>query len=125
MNSTCETARDESRRFLISKNLVHAEQEQVMEIGVVSRKKGKLTFAKANYSQLPTRRLREDKIKRKMRIKSREKYLMLEQKSGHPNMSALTVQLSSYGCELVTALAKIQGVNYVLNKVLIYKPIDR
>lgn len=37
-------------------------------------------------------------------------------------MSALTVQLSSYGCELVTALAKIQGVNYVLNKVLIYKP---
>lgn len=71
MNSTCETARDESRRFLISKNLVHAEEEQVMEIGVVSRKKGKLTFAKANYSQL-----RPAGLERK---KSREKYLMLEQ----------------------------------------------
>lgn len=98
-------------------NLVHAEEEQVMEIGVVSRKKGKLTFANANYSQLRPAGLE--------RIKSREKYLMLEQKSGHPNMSALTVQLSSCGWELVTfatALAKIQGVNYVLNKVLIYKP---
>lgn len=44
---------------------------------------------------------------------------MLEQKSGHPNMSALTVKLSSYSCALktfTTALAKIQGVNYVLNK---------
>lgn len=66
MERTCETARDESRRFLITKNLVHPEEEQVMEIGVMSRKKGKLTFAKANYSQLPIRRLREDKIERKI-----------------------------------------------------------
>lgn len=89
-----------------------------MEIGLVSRKKGKLTFAKANYSQLPTRRLREDKIKRKI-------FNVREQKSSHPNMSALTVQLSSYSCALetfATALAQIQGVNYVLNKVIIYKP---
>lgn len=45
---------------------IHPEEGQVMEIGVVSRKKGKLTFAKADYSQLPTCRLREDKMERKI-----------------------------------------------------------
>lgn len=88
-----------------------------MEIGVVSRKRETYIFAKANYSQLQTRRLREDKIERKI-------FNVREQKSGHPSMSALTVQLSSYSCALktfATALAKMQGVNYILNKVLIYK----
>lgn len=96
MDWTCETARDESRHFLISKNLVHPEEEQVIEIGVVSRK---LVISRPAGLE---------------KIKLREKYLMLEQKSGHPNMSALTVQLSSYSWALepfVTALAKINGVN--------------